>query len=309
VSFTREWAERRGTPDAWREWWRPDDPDATRLVHFIGKDNIPFHCIVFPAMLHGTHQGYVLPWQVPANEFYNLQGAKFSTSQGWSIPLADFFARYDAEVARFYLLSSAPETADSDFRWEDYQRQANLLADVVGNLVTRLLRFVDKHYAGRVPPLAREHEEELDRLLLTQCGAIGDPFEHVRAFRFRRAAEQLLSNAAVANVFVDQTAPWSLQKSDPARAASVLATGVDYLAWIARWLAPFLPRKAQALWSMLGERGAVAEQRAPGVPVAGAWRRARAGEPLGSVAALFAKIDDAQVASELEALAQRASAR
>jgi methionyl-tRNA synthetase len=112
VSFTREWAEGKGDPSLWERYWR--DPD-TRLVHFIGKDNIPFHCLIFPSMLWGVKADYVLPWDVPANEFYNLQGRKFSTSANWTIDLESFFERYDAEVARFYLLSSAPETADSEY--------------------------------------------------------------------------------------------------------------------------------------------------------------------------------------------------
>ncbi|MFM7295925.1 MAG: methionine--tRNA ligase, partial [Planctomycetota bacterium] len=140
VSFTQEWAARAGRPDEWQRWWKSED---TRLVHFIGKDNIPFHCVVFPAMLFATKDGYVLPWNVPANEFYNLQGRKFSTSQGWTIPLEEFFARYDAQAARFYLLTSAPETKDSEWNWKDFQSCNNAqLADAIGNLVTRVLKFI-----------------------------------------------------------------------------------------------------------------------------------------------------------------------
>ncbi len=195
VSFTKEWAADQGDPDAWKRWWR--DPQ-TRLVHFIGKDNIPFHCLIFPAMLYGQKQDYVLPWAVPATEFYNLQGRKFSTSGNWSIDLAEFFERHDAECARFYLLSSAPETADSEWRWEGYRDAVNAgLADTIGNLATRVLRFCDKHFEGRIPALDPEHASELDHVLLEECGAIGDPGESIRAFRFRRAAETLIANARV----------------------------------------------------------------------------------------------------------------
>ncbi|HKX46356.1 MAG TPA: methionine--tRNA ligase, partial [Planctomycetota bacterium] len=225
VSITREWAAARGEPDAWERWWRSPD---TRLVHFIGKDNIPFHCLVFPAMLWGQREGWVLPWQVPANEFYNLEGRKFSTSEGWSIPLDDFLARYDAEAARFYLLASAPETADSDWLWEGFRDCTNaLLADTLGNLVTRVLRFCAKHWDGALPPLDPAHAAELDRILFAECGEWGDPGEHVRAFRFRRAAEQFVQNARVANVFVDRLAPWTLRKQDPARAGSALRTAAE----------------------------------------------------------------------------------
>jgi methionyl-tRNA synthetase len=303
VSFTREWAAARGEPDAWKRWWQ--DP-GTRLVHFIGKDNIPFHCVVFPAMLHATREGYVLPWQVPANEFYNLQGGKFSTSQGWTIPLDEFFARYDAQAARFYLLASSPETKDSEWNWKEFQACVNAqLADAIGNLVTRVLRFVDKHHAGTVPSVAPEHVEELDRVLLAECGPFGDPAEHVRAFKFRRAAEQLVENARVANVFVDRLAPWSLQKTDPAKAASVLSTCSEWIGYVARWMAPLMPEKAAAIWSMLGRTDPVTALGWPARPAPGAWRIGLAGNRLGKVEGLFPKIDDAAVAAEIAALEAR----
>lgn len=303
VSFTRVWAERQGQPDAWKSWWQSPD---TRLVHFIGKDNIPFHCVVFPAMLHGVKQSYVLPWHVPANEFYNLQGAKFSTSGGWYIPLDEFFARYDSEAARFYLLASSPETKDSEWNWRDFQTCVNVqLADTIGNLATRVLRFVDKHYASAIPPTAPEHRDELTRVLLCECGAFGDPAEHITAFRFRRAAEQLIENARVANVFIDRTAPWALQKTDPARAASVLATACEWLAWLARWMSPFMPGKAQRLWAMLGQSGDLRALPWPGIPTEANLRSLPAGQKLGAVEGLFTKLDDQQIAAELEALESR----
>jgi methionyl-tRNA synthetase len=306
VSFTREWAKKIGRPEAWRDYWQSAD---TRLVHFIGKDNIPFHCLVFPSMLYGVQQSYVLPWQVPANEFYNLQGGKFSTSKNWTIPLDEFFEKYDADAARFYLLASAPETADSDWRWQDFQACVNAsLADTIGNLVTRVLRFIDKHYDGRIPPIDASHVAELDRKIFGECGAFGDPARHIVEFRFRRAAEQLVQNATVANVFVDRTAPWALKKTDPALAASTLNTCCQWLAWLARWMAPFMPAKAQSLWSMLGETSSVSRERWPGAPEPGSWRTLAAGQKLGEVRGLFAKIDDAQIASEIEALEQRARA-
>jgi methionyl-tRNA synthetase len=306
VSFMREWAKKIGRPEAWRDYWQSAD---TRLVHFIGKDNIPFHCLVFPSMLYGVQQSYVLPWQVPANEFYNLQGGKFSTSKNWTIPLDEFFEKYDADAARFYLLASAPETADSDWRWQDFQACVNAsLADTIGNLVTRVLRFIDKHYDGRIPPIDASHVAELDRKIFGECGAFADPARHIVEFRFRRAAEQLVQNATVANVFVDRTAPWALKKTDPALAASTLNTCCQWLAWLARWMAPFMPAKAQSLWSMLGETSSVSRERWPGAPEPGSWRTLAAGQKLGEVRGLFAKIDDAQIASEIEALEQRARA-
>ena len=302
ISMTREWLENEGRGEEWENWWKSDE---TRLVHFIGKDNIPFHCLVFPSMLHGVKQDYVMPWRVPANEFYNLQGDKFSTTKNWGIPLEEFFERYDREVARFYLVSSMPETSDSEWLWQEFQRVAGELADKIGNLTTRVLRFVDKHFDGAIPTLQDEHSAELDRVLLQECGSFADPAEHVREFRFRRAAEQLLANATVGNVFVDQTAPWGLRKTDPERCASVLNTCCEWLALIARWMAPFMPEKSQAIWEMLGQEGTVTSSGWPALPEAANWRTLRAGQKLGTVEGLFAKIDDATVEAELAALQAR----
>ncbi|HTF89654.1 MAG TPA: methionine--tRNA ligase, partial [Planctomycetota bacterium] len=304
VSFTAEWAAARGEPEAWKDWWQ--NPD-TRLVHFIGKDNIPFHCLVFPSMLFGVKQNYVLPWQVPANEFYNLQGRKFSTSAGWSIDLDDFFARFDAESARFYLLSSAPETADSEWNWNDYQRVVNTqLADTIGNLATRVLKFIEKNFEGRIPACDPAHREELDRVLFEECGAFGDPADAILAFRFRRASEQLIENARVANVFIDRMAPWSLRKTDPVRCASVLNTCCEWIGWVSRWSAPFMPGKAQKLWAMLGNAGEVASIGWCGVPERNSWRSLEPGQKLGLVEGLFAKVDDKLVQAEIEAIEKRA---
>jgi len=303
VSFTEQWAREQGRPSDWERWWRSPE---TRLVHFIGKDNIPFHCLVFPSMLYALEDGWTMPWQVPANEFYNLQGGKFSTSRNWTIPLDDFVARHDAEAARFHLIASMPETADSEWRWEDFQATNNsLLADAIGNLATRVLKFIEKNAGGVVPALDPNHEIELDRRILGECGEYGDPGQHVLEFRFRRAAEELIRCAHVGNKFVNDLAPWTLRKTDPPLAASVLNTACQWIAWLARWMAPFVPKKAQALWEMLGQTTPVALERWPGIPVAGAWRIVPAGQKLGVVTGLFPKIEDAVIQAEVAALEAR----
>ncbi len=305
VSFTQEWAAARGEPELWKRYWL--DPEC-RLVHFIGKDNIPFHCLIFPSMLWGAQEGYVLPWAVPASEFYNLQGRKFSTSANWTIDLDAHFERYDADATRFYLLASAPESADSEWRWQDFQRCVNAsLADTIGNLVTRVLRFAAKHWDERVPPLDPAHEAELDRALLEESGPIADPGEAVAEFRFRRATEVLVANATAANVFVDRLAPWALRKSDPARAASVLCTAAEWIAWLASWMQPFMPGKAQELWRMLGGEGELAQQPWPGLPRPGSWRRGLGGRRLGEVRPPFAKLEDEAVAEEIRSIEARAA--
>ena len=190
VSFTQQWARERGRPEEWKRWWLDSE---TRLVQFIGKDNIPFHCLVFPAMLFGMREGWVLPHQVPAHEFYNLEGRKFSTSKNWTIPLADLTRRFEPDVLRFHLLASAPETADSEWRWDEFQRGVNsALADTLGNLVTRVLRLAHKNFDGAVPALSPGLEADMDRAILERAGPLADPARSVLDFRFLRATEELV---------------------------------------------------------------------------------------------------------------------
>jgi methionyl-tRNA synthetase len=303
VSFTKEWARLSGKPDDWKRWWQ--DPDA-RLVHFIGKDNIPFHTVVFPAMLLGMGQPWILPYDVPANEFYNLQGGKFSTSKNWTVPIDDFVGKFDAQAARFHLVASMPENSDSEWRFEDFQTTNNsLLADVVGNLAQRVLRFLEKNFDGRVPEVPAELVAELDRAILEECGAIGDPLEEIAQTRFRRAAEVFVQNGRVANVYIDRLAPWSLKKTDPVRCGAVLATACEWLVWMAKWMAPFMPLKAQALWEQLGLEGRADAPMPQALPQRGQWRSLRAGAKLGTPSGLFPKIEDAAIAAEVAALNAR----
>jgi methionyl-tRNA synthetase len=290
VSFTKQLlAERGEAPDAWERWWKGDD---VRLVHFIGKDNIPFHCLVFPSMLYGAKQDYVLPWAVPANEFYNLRDGKFSTSEGRTIDPATFFETYEREVVRWYIITTLPETADAEFSLEGLVTTNNAeLAGNLGNLATRVLKFIAKNFEGRVPPMHEAHRAELDAQILEACGAIGDPALSVEAFRFREAARTLMANASVANVFMQRLEPWALRKTDPEKAASALNTLCQYLAWLARWMVPFMPQKAQALWEMLGLEGQVAAQAWPGAPEAETWRLLEDGHPLGEPHALFPRLE------------------
>lgn len=290
VSFTKELLASRGEPeDAWEAWWKGED---TRLVHFIGKDNIPFHCLVFPSMLYGVKDSYILPDEVPANEFYNLAGGKFSTSEGNAFDIKTFVSEWGVDATRFYIASSMPETSDSEFSLEQFVQTANTaLASTIGNLASRVLKFIHKKADGTVPRVAPEHVEEMDRVLLTECGAMEDPAEHFRAFRFRKGAEAIVKNASVANVFVDRVAPWALLKEDREKALSSLATLCDWLAWMSKWMAPVMPTKAQELWTMLGQTGNVQDQPWPGLPKAGSWRCLPEGQALGEVESLFPRAE------------------
>ena len=306
LSATMEWAEAQGTPDAWKDWWQDED---TRLVHFIGKDNIAFHVVVFPSMLLGQEDAweggpFVLPWAVPANEFYNLQGRKFNTSTGWYLDNDRFFERYDADAARFHVLMSAPETADSEFSWQEFQVTNNsLLADKVGNLASRVLKFVAKRFDGLVPAASPglEHDSlrEADR-------AFAEMGEHLKGFEFRKAAQRFIAGCAAINQFFDAMEPWKLVKSEEEaereRCAATLERCLAYLELISRRMAPFCPNKAAELRTMLGE---VASQDGSSWGEEGAGRSPAAlaaGIPLGTPGVLFRKIEDADIAEEIALL-------
>ena len=310
LSATMEWAEARGEADAWRDWWQ--DPQ-THLVHFIGKDNIAFHLVVFPAMLLGQDESwdgrrFVLPYNVPANEFYNLQGRKFSTSSGWHLDNDDFFERYSADAARFHLALSAPETADSEFTWEGFQTTNNsLLADKLGNLASRVIKFAARRFDARVPAAdgALDQHENL-READERFAETGD---RLSRNELRKAARALIAGCDSLNQFFDALAPWKLAKSedpeDLARCGACIERCLAYLELISRRLSPFCPGSAARLRAMLGQAAAGAGdawgEEGPGRTPA----RLAEGLALAEAEVLFQKLDDAAVASELEKLAQR----
>ena len=193
ISSTMEWAEAQGRPEAWRDYWC--DPN-TRLIHFIGKDNIPFHCIVFPAMIMAQNRAdedvFILPENVPANEFYNLEGRQFSKSEGWYIDLEDFFTKYPVDVIRYTLCANMPEKRDSEFTWRDFQLRNNSdLADTFGNLANRVLTFARKNFDKRIPPrgLLDADGEALLKTIERLPAKVG---ENLERFEYRRAVFEVL---------------------------------------------------------------------------------------------------------------------
>ena len=306
VSATMEWAAKSGEPDSWKNWWQ--NPD-TRLVHFIGKDNIAFHTVVFPSMLLGqgdswNGQNFVLPWSVPANEFYNLQGKKFSTSEGWYIDNASFFEAYNSDAARFHLLLSAPETSDSEFNWNEFQSTNNsLLADKIGNLASRVLKFVNKRYDNKVPAVDGALQDDF-------LDAARDNFSQIGGFienhELRKAGLALIAACSSLNQFFDKLEPWKKIKSEDPSQQMLCAQAVErciaYFDLLSRRLAPFCPRSAAKLSEMLGDAkndtgnawgSDSADQIIP------------AGTELGTAEVLFAKIDDDAIASEIEKLGNK----
>ncbi len=294
VSATQELLADRGEPaDAWEKWWKDED---TRLVHFIGKDNIAFHALVFPSMLHGQGEGWVLPSEIPAMEFYNLEGGKFSTSENRTIDLADFLERHPVDTLRWTLLATAPETADSEFTFAEFQRRVNdELNDVIGNLASRVTKFVAKRFDGAWPDGPEDLPPEAADLL--DADPVGGA---IRGFRFRRSTEALLEVARAGNRFFDAAEPWKVVKQDPAAAGQVMLSCGALLRTIAHHMAPMLPGSADRLLAMLGCEGALG----PWEPAAHAPLHPLAGRALGDLGAnLFTKIDDDAIALEQQRLA------
>ncbi|MCX8229321.1 MAG: methionine--tRNA ligase [Planctomycetota bacterium] len=304
ISATMEWAEKQGKPDAWKTWWQSPD---TQLSHFIGKDNIAFHMVVFPSMLLGqgdseNESPYVLPWSVPANEFYNLQGRKFSTSEGWHLNNEDFFSKYSADAARFHLILSGPESADSEFTWEGFQSTNNaLLADKLGNFSSRVLKFAEKRFEGKTPQSTGELDTHEDLMRATE--AFAEVGQRLAQQEFKASAKALMKACDALNEFFDSMAPWKKIKSeDPAEhslCAATIERCIAYLELISRRLAPFCPSAAKELRQTLG---AVAQ------PEQNKWgndeppKTLPAYLALGEVGVLFPKIDNDAVQDEINHL-------
>jgi len=259
-SASVEWAKNQGTPEAWKAWWY--DPEA-RTYYFIGKDNIPFHTVIWPAELLAVRQLYCdecetdlnVPYDVPANEYLNFKGTKLSKSRGAFVEVPYFLERYDPDALRFYLTATAPETRDTEFSWEDFvERNNNELVATWGNLANRMLSFAYKRFDGKVPEPGELDDE--DRALLAQVEAGFDTVgELYNACKFRAALGEALALAREANGYLDRKAPWFQIKEDPKAAATsvyVILRVIDNLKTI---LAPILPHTAQKLHEYLGYDG------------------------------------------------------
>jgi methionyl-tRNA synthetase len=286
-------ATKEGFPDDWQKYWQ--DP-GTKLVHFIGKDNIVFHCIIFPVMLK-AHGDYILPDNVPANEFLNLEGDKISTSRNWAVWLHEYLADFpgQADVLRYVLCANAPETKDNDFTWKDFQaRNNNELVATLGNFVNRAAVLTQKFFEGKVPERGEltEVDEEVFRQVAEFPTRVGDLIEN---YRFRDALAEVLNLARVGNKYLADTQPWHLIKTDAARTGTVLHVALQVAAALVPLLMPFLPESAEKLAAMLNFQP-------------GDWQSAAraeqlpAGHQLQEPALLFAKIDDAVVHTQVQKL-------
>ncbi|MDB9954115.1 methionine--tRNA ligase [Flavobacteriaceae bacterium] len=294
ISSTKEWAQREGKD--WEPYWKDED---TTLVHFIGKDNIVFHCIMFPAMLK-AEGSYILPENVPANEFLNLEGQKLSTSKNWAVWLPEYLKDFPEkqDVLRYVLTATAPETKDNDFTWKDFQaRNNNELVAIFGNFINRVLVLTNKYYEGSVP--SPKAFSEIDTETLEKVKAFPASLsKSIERYRFREASQELMNLARLGNKYLADEEPWKVIKTDPERVQTIMYVALQISAALAVVSEPFLPASSQKLKTML--------QLQPQ-----SWAAVESGAPLlepahqiGIAQLLFAKIEDAEIEQQLEKLAQ-----
>ncbi|MFN8154855.1 MAG: methionine--tRNA ligase [Bacteroidia bacterium] len=277
----------------WEQYWKDKD---TKLIHFIGKDNIVFHCIIFPAMLK-AHGDYVLPDNVPANEFLNLEGDKISTSRNWAVWLHEYLNDFPGkqDVLRYALCATAPETKDNDFTWKDFQdRNNNELVAVLGNFVNRTLVLTSKYYEGKVP--ARGELLENEKICLEAVAAApGLVKESLEKYRFREALGHLMDLARAGNKYLADTEPWKHQKTNPKYVETVLNVALEVTAALAYLCEPFLPFTAVKLRKMLNIPERTWEDAFHHTEI-------EAGHVLGEASLLFEKIEDDAIAAQLQKL-------
>ncbi len=280
-------------PDTWEKWWKDED---TRLVHFIGKDNIVFHCIVFPTMLK-AHGGYILPDNVPANEFLNLENDKISTSRNWAVWLHDYLLELPdkQDVLRYVLTANAPETKDNNFTWKDFQdRNNNELVAVYGNFVNRALQLTKKYWDGVVPECGEL--TDTDRQTLDEFKDVKQRVEdYLDVFKFREAQKEAMNLARIGNRYITECEPWKVWKTDPGRVETILYISLQLVGNLAIAFEPFLPFSSARLrrmlnidsfeWNSLGRTDLL-----------------KPGHRLGEPELLFAKIEDDTIAYQLNKL-------
>jgi methionyl-tRNA synthetase len=294
ISSTKEWADKKGID--WEPYWKDEN---TSLIHFIGKDNIVFHCIIFPALLK-AHGDYILPENVPANEFLNLEGQKLSTSKNWAVWLHEYLEDFEGmqDALRYVLTINAPETKDNDFTWDDFQaRVNNELVSVYGNFINRVVVLSQKYYDGIVPeagPLSDEDKQVLQQLQEAPS-AIEKSLDR---YRFREAGGLLMGVARLGNKYLADHEPWKLIKSDPERVKTIMNVALQLTAGLAYLSEPFLPFSTEKLKKMLNLKTI----ENPFEHLKSANVLVSSGQILGASELLFRKIEDAEIQNQLDKL-------
>ncbi|MEZ4883001.1 MAG: methionine--tRNA ligase, partial [Flavobacteriaceae bacterium] len=302
ISSTKEWAEREGKN--WEDYWKND---STKLLHFIGKDNIVFHCIIFPAMLK-AEGSYILPDNVPANEFLNLEGNKISTSKNWAVWLHEYLEDFpnQQDVLRYVLTANAPETKDNDFTWADFQaRNNNELVAIFGNFINRVLVLTDKYYDGIVPEPAAflEIDEQTLNELKAYPAVIASSIER---YRFREAQAELMNVARLGNKYLADEEPWKTIKTDEERTKTVMYVALQIASALAVLSEPFLPFTSEKLKNILNFKNIEEKPKWSKIsaisPPSGEMPLGRGGHKINKAELLFSKIEDEQIQKQLDKL-------
>ncbi len=291
-------------PNEWEKWWKSPD---TKMVHFIGKDNIVFHCIVFPSMLKAYGDGFILPDNVPANEFLNLEGDKISTSRNWAVWLDEYLVDFPGkqDVLRYVLCANAPETKDNDFTWKDFQQRNNSeLVAIYGNFVNRAIVLTHKYFGGEVPAIGAGGLQEIDKKALDEIPAIKRSLEdNICNYKFREALKDAMNLARVGNKYLTETEPWKLAKTDLDRVATILNVSLQFCANMAIAFEPFIPFSSEKLMKMLNMS---AEQNR--WETLGKSDILPAGHKINPAELLFAKVEDAEIEAQIKKLADAKAA-
>ena len=295
ISATKELSIQLGKKDLWKEYWQGKD---TKYVAFIGKDNVVFHCIVFPAMLMAWNEGdkekYILPQNVPANEFLNFEGKKFSKSRNWGIDVIDFLKLFPADSLRYALVSNLPETRDSDFQWKEFQARNNSeLADILGNFINRTLTFVHKHFEGKVPQKVKLEsiDEEMLKLIASYPAKVSALLER---YKIKDSVQEVMNLARAANKYFNDSEPWKTVKADKEKCAATLYVSLQTIYTLAELLEPVIPFASGKIFKMLNAEKTLwdkcGEENLP------------AGHILNKPDILFVKIEDEVIEKQINSL-------
>ena len=292
ISSTKEWAQRQGSPEKWKEYWQDE---GTQYIAFIGKDNVVFHCIVFPAMLMAKG-GYVLPDNVPANEFLNLEGGKFSKSRNNAIYVKDVLTVFEPDLLRYTVTTILPETRDSDFYWKDFQAKSNNeLADIYGNFVNRTLAFAEKNFGGAVPARGtlNGRDQEIIEVLARTPETAGALYER---FKFREGTAEVMNLARAANKYFNDSEPWKTIKTKPEECATTVNICLQIVRSLAVLFSPTVPFSSEKIWTMIGMRSPLRDEH---------WSNAgelklAPGHKLNKPEIIFKKIEDEAIEAELQ---------
>jgi len=286
ISSTKEWAAREGKD--WEPYWKDEK---TKLIHFIGKDNIVFHCIIFPAMLK-AEGSYILPENVPANEFLNLEGNKLSTSKNWAVWLNEYLEEFPSQqdTLRYVITANAPETKDNDFTWKDFQaRNNNELVAIYGNFINRVMVLTDKYYKGVVPSV--RELTQVDREVFAQIKELIQKIEQsLERYRFREAQQELMNIARLGNKYLADEEPWKLIKEDPKRVETIMYIALHIATALAVTSEPFLPFTSEKLKRMLNFSTMEKAPTWQDIPLSD--RLIPQGHTIGESVLLFEKIED-----------------